>query len=414
MKKKRLLLITYFYGMQGSAMSEYISDRIYAFEQLGYKVDLLTSTISKNLSSENLKVVHIPSITPYHYFNEIKLSPHNHILKRILALPLVVSIGLLNQLLEKIILGRVGSGYWSWSILTTLAVFIANRVFNYELSISSGGPASAHLANILGSKFSKTLKIIELQDPLTGEGVGETNISNSFLSRFETILHKFSDQIIHINKSAYLESIRFQKTSIKYNFYYPSSRNFNITNKDKIIQDKITFVHMGSLYSSRNLNNLLTALSKLDFSKLRVKKIVFWNIGNVENIFNYDIKTDNFEFLHIPTLNRVEALNKASEADVLFLVQHLDKRSNYSFPYKLWDYLNLEIPILSLHNNLELHEMLTSLGHFSCDASDTDLISQTLNSLLETLQNNNTKYYSNINLIDQMRLFLTLCQTKTN
>ena len=72
------------------------------------------------------------------------------------------------------------------------------------------------------------------------------------------------------------------------------------------------------------------------------------------------------------------------------------------------------MPILSLHNNLELHEMLTSLGHFSCDASDTDLISETLKTLLESLKNKKIESVSNINLIEQTRLFLNLCGIKTN
>jgi len=72
-------------------------------------------------------------------------------------------------------------------------------------------------------------------------------------------------------------------------------------------------------------------------------------------------------------------LKKALEADILLIVQHSDKRSITTMPFKTYDYLNTGKLIFALiFKNNEIKELLQDHGHIVCQVDDVNEIKDKL------------------------------------
>ena len=137
---------------------------------------------------------------------------------------------------------------------------------------------------------------------------------------------------------------------------------------------KIILTHLGTLYSSRNFKNLILAVEFLSKQKkISLNKIKILNLGD---IYGEDQQSDckkNY-IVWKNSIDRIQALNKCNQSDILLLIQHTDDRSKLTFPYKVYEYLNLGKPILALINNNELKKMLTKRGHICANIKDNNEI----------------------------------------
>ena len=127
---------------------------------------------------------------------------------------------------------------------------------------------------------------------------------------------------------------------------------------DRNRNNQIKIVHLGSIYGNRNLDNWFRALDELYSLKLlEPGKLQIVNIGmsNSANSENYLRRKD---YKLIEAQPRILALEMATSADYLLLLQHTDDRSRETIPYKLYDYLNLGIPIIALISNSEINDIL--------------------------------------------------------
>ena len=117
-------------------------------------------------------------------------------------------------------------------------------------------------------------------------------------------------------------------------------------------------MHLGTLYGSRNLDLFFEALDEL-YAEKRVKAgdLAIVNIGSVYcNQKEEYLRRKDFSVLE--EMSRQEAIQRASKADAMLIVQHADSRSLETIPYKSYDYLNLNRPILGLIDNPELSSLL--------------------------------------------------------
>jgi hypothetical protein len=56
--------------------------------------------------------------------------------------------------------------------------------------------------------------------------------------------------------------------------------------------------------------------------------------------------------------------------DYMLLVQHTDKRSNLTIPYKFYDYLNINKPMFGILNNQELEKIFKKNNYHYSNASN--------------------------------------------
>lgn len=393
--KKKIILVSYYGGIDGSCQSEWLDDKIDAINHLDYKIILITSTackknhfIKKNDHLKIHKLIRIPSLSAIDNLHEFELNKETNNFFLNFSRLLLGFLGMPFDLVIYLITLGKGEGRWLWSITSFIQILLQKKDDD-TLIVSTGGPASAHIAAIIAKILSfKSLKLItELQDPLSGEKIGRNIFSSLYLIMVEIFILKFSDKIIYVTKeAAFKASHKFKKFKNKIFGIYPGSRLF-IQNQSLVFnktEKKITFIHLGSLYSTRNFDILVKAINCDDqISKMIINKEIKFkivNLGHVAPEIRNRIKKINYIKIFKPR-NRIKALNIAKMYDYLLLIQNNDSRSKLTIPYKTYDYLNLNKPIFSLIQNNELKNILKVNGHLTASTSDQTEVNQNLRNI---------------------------------
>lgn len=371
--KKRVLVLSYFPPSDSGSMSLWTSDKILALKQLGYSVDLITSPIEKVKQIDFVKVYQVYSVNPSSFWSEYN---SGKIKRGLLLLPIIYSLGLIQELLERITLKRIGDGMWGWLIPSLFKSIFLRMRYKYDLVLSLGGPTSSHLTTAIFSRFFLLPCVIEFMDPIVGEDIGHNSRSAYYFKYLEKFLVSSPIKIVFVTREAALECIRRYPSKNNINYIYTSSPASiksialgNLVNNSGFI---LKIGYFGEMYSTRNYNTLFSALKKIDSKELGI----FFeldhyggrptlDLNGLENILRFDLKSN---------IKRINAMQEALTYSLLLIVQHSDERSKITFPYKTWDYLNLERPILALLNNNELKSILDDLGHYTCNVNDVDSI----------------------------------------
>lgn len=399
---KKILIVSYF-SNDGGANAEWVLDKVYAFKKLGFKVDIVTS-MSNELLKNHKNFVRLPSLSPTISYYELKRNFKQNFILYLIFFPAIISIGLVSEVLERFILGRLGHGMWSWFPSTMFYLLIFKIMTKYEFIYSCGGPPSAYLASIVYSKLSQTRLIVDFQDHLVGSDIGSKS-SAPYLEIVEKFVVKHASKVNYHMRSTMMSAQTRYPSNTNLFFSYTSSRRF--IQKDfisKVPQNGLKFraIHLGTIYSNRNfltLEKLIDEASKKNPELF----IEITNLGYV-TIENSKINSNRLKLEIIDSAPRVDAVRTAINFDFLFLVQHLDDRSLNSFPFKVWDYLNLDVPIFALVNNYELETILRNHGHYVSNIHDKNNSELEFLSLIQDMRNGNVEIISNtFDLIQQTR-----------
>jgi len=291
--------------------------------------------------------------------------------------PIPFIFGRLYDLLAKKWISYDNPARWSWALTCLpIVVFIKFR-YNCKKVFCTGGSAGAQLLGVLVSKFCTIKLYLEFQDPIVGSEINRSHKNEKLIYRLENYFINASNKTVYVTKEAAKSaSKRHPELVKKIHFIYPGSWQFFIQqNKKRSNQlGNFQFVHLGTLYGSRNLDNFFIALDQLVNEGFpNSEKVTVKNIGAI-NINPSSIYENRNEFELVEPLNRVEALKYCAGSDMLLLIQHSDARSIETIPYKTYDYFNLNMPIFGIINNPELETILNSLGHYSANATSVDSI----------------------------------------
>lgn len=381
-KKDRLLLISYFYGTKGCCPAEWADDKVDAISKIGNKIILLTSISSKKNESKGVIHYRIPSLSIQdlkHELSELKNEKMDiPYIQLFLFMPFAITLGYLLDLLQKIITSGNGGGKWSWAFPASVcALYLAIR-YNCRTIFTTGGPASAHLAGVFVSLLTGKKLICELQDPLSGKDIGRTVNSSKLLSSVEKIIMKAANKVVFVTKNAAAHAKnKYKNVKTEIVAIYPGSKFFS-KSEDNILTDKLTMIHLGTLYSTRNFNTLIQAIDELiEEGLIAESQIEILNLGEIYG----DIKEHHLSRSYVKQESikpREEAIHIASTYMVSLLIQHSDSRSEATIPYKTYDYINIGNPILALTNSEELSSLLIDNGHISVDVNDVNLIKKTV------------------------------------
>ena len=137
----------------------------------------------------------------------------------------------------------------------------------------------------------------------------------------EKFIIKESTKTIYCTKNAMkFAQKKYIDFSKKIDFVYPGS-NVIGKEKNKQVNKKINITYLGSLYQSRNLDNLIEALFLLKQEGYDVEKLFEINLyGNIDKDIFYRINQVKLKIINIHGLiDRDLAMNKASQSDVLLL-----------------------------------------------------------------------------------------------
>lgn len=395
---EKILMITYFYGTKGCCPAEWADDKVDAMCKMDKNTILLTSIFSKKNTQSGVKHYRIPSLSIQdlrHEIHEIELEnmPMPYI-KLILWFPFIITLGWGLDMAQKIFTSGNGGGKWSWTFPASVAALFLALFHNCKKIFTTGGPASAHLAGVFVSKLTGKVLVCELQDPLTGKDIGRTANSAKMLGRVEEIIMKNTNKVVFVTKSAadYAKS-KYHDVKAEIVSIYPGSKFFTKSKSSENSSTKLRMIHLGTLYSTRNLNTLIQAIDELIFEgKISKDQIEILNLGEIYG----EIKEHHLSKSYIKQEGikpREEAINIASKFMVSLLVQHADSRSEATIPYKTYDYINIGNPILALTNSEELSKLLADNGHISVDVNNMSAIKRILLHIFNDYENikNNIK-----------------------
>jgi hypothetical protein len=231
--------------------------------------------------------------------------------------------------------------------------------------------------------------VCEFQDPLLGATMNRSQNTRTIASLIESWLVKSEHKVIFVTKAAAKAAQnRNQKHKLKIQAVYPSSWNFNISQEinEHGTDGNIEFLHLGTLYDSRNLDLFFKALDNLKKRGFRFSdKVRITNLGSVYcNCAR--IYEERPDYLQINEMSRIEALTRARKSTYLLLIQHKDDRSLETIPYKTYDYLNLGLPILGLLKNPELAELIKLYGGISAESDYVKSIEAALEMVLSNVK----------------------------
>lgn len=385
-KMKRLLILSYYANMPGACQAEWIDDKIDSITSSSYQVSVVSSDCANRYSGDGIDHWRISSISATDYLDErrrILDSGKKPRARDWLMLPLVLTIGFLVDFTQYLTTRGLGEGRWSWAIPAFIASSIAcitDRPFSI---LSTGGPASAHLAAILAGKIFHLPVIVELQDPLSGDGIGRNAQARGWLYKVEKIIVKYATKVVYVTEGA-ANFAREQFNSNKIVHVYPGAKRFDTDEATRKKQgSKFRMVHLGSLYATRTFSEIMSALESLiEQEKISCDDIELINLGHVAGHIRREIEEKPYVKIMAP-VSRIEALKFAANCDATLLIQNSDDRSQVTIPYKTYDYLNLKTPIIALLNSSELTVMLSEAGHNAMDLKDLDGIAAAVYKLMK-------------------------------
>ncbi len=397
---KNIFVISYFSNMPGVCQAEWVDDRISAFVKRGYKLLLFSSLCSFKSKDSSVSHIRIPSFTPHSFTFEYDQIIEKKILFSNLKMNLFKWYYLITRLIYKIMCSiglRTGEARWGWMISAFIySLRYIGRIRKSEFIYTTGGPPGGHLIAIVIGKILGIKVICELQDPLTGDDIGRNKFSKLGFQIVEKLIIKYATNTIFCTQNAsVVAKSKYKKYSKKINFVYPGAFPVEIEKISKFSNGNIMkVIYLGSLYQTRNFDTLMLALRSLSNDFDLAGRIQIDIYGNMDNDIRNRIDQFEFPIIHKHGLvSRQEAMKSAKESDVLLLIQNSDLRSSVTIPFKIYDYLNLKIPILGLiYKNSELESILTEHGHLACQVDD---INQIKAAILQYLTNYE-HFYSNI------------------
>lgn len=385
--EKNILILSYYANIPGACQAEWIDDKIDSLLTLGHKITLISSFCGDRSGNSLIKHYLLPSISLVDFLDERKRRKNDGLTipwRFYLAFPFILLFGVPLDCLQYFLTKGHGDGCWSWTFPSLVASLFLSFKSKPDIILTTGGPASPHLAGIILSKLIKRPVVVELQDPLSGQDIGRNSHSAGYLYKIEKFITSKADKVVYVtNKAADFAIDQFNTRNIF--GVYPGAKDFGI--KSKIINvvknEKFKIVHLGSLYATRNFTSIIKAIDALIASgKFTAENFELINLGHVAPEIRMEILKKSYVKIR-PPVNREEALNFAATSSLNILIQNGDERSQVTIPYKTYDYLNLGNKILGLLNSDELTNLLERHGHSAAPVGDVKQITEKLEHILE-------------------------------
>lgn len=364
--------------MPGFSPSEWIDSKLSAARAIGQHVTVVTSADSELETCQHQSLIRIHSLSLRDFRIEQSNLRKRHKRAGFFSEILANTLGRVFDALFFRIVGSFSDGRWSWVLLSMPVVIYLGLRLRPSVIVATGGPSSALFAAALASFFPGVAKpVIELQDPFIGS---EMKVSHRVMSGMvvaQKLLLRASKKYVVVSEAsraklvAAFPSFR-EKVHCIYPYAQPSTDRGRVTEQEER-GDTVELLHLGTLYGTRNLGSLFEAI---DFG-LREGVFEAGEFRVVNLGADYTAIERLGDYSTLPATGKADAISRASDSDVLLLVQHSDDRSLETIPFKFYDYLNLDKPILVIGRNKEIKALLSDFD-FYADVLDPKEIVQEL------------------------------------
>jgi hypothetical protein len=411
-----LLVISFFTGIRGNCPAEWADDKIRVLEAVGRETLVLTGMGCHVTNRPGVRYVRVPSPSWNDYkeeVKELKAGGEKVPLGMYLFKPFAFAFGnIIDYFLRKVVKG-ISAGRWSWLISALPVALWLKLRYGVRDVFCTGGPTSAHVVGGAVVRLTGGRLFCEFQDPLLGATMTRSSITRRISASIEAWLVRCSTSAIYVTQeAARLARERNPEHAWQINGIYPGAWQFvpPVSQDERGKGEVFEFLHLGTLYGSRNLDlffDALDALHKEGFEHALAVRVV--NLGAVycEKAPLYLARPD---FQSLNALDRVNAIRRARQASCLILVQHTDERSRETIPYKTYDYLNLGLPVFGLLNNDELRALIESHGGCAAQVDDPELIKAALRNCLTEMAKTGAERPIISERIDISRQFLKILE----
>jgi hypothetical protein len=397
-QKKRWLILSHAFNMDGRAASLTITDKIPYFLDTGVEPIVLSAItgIKDSRFPHYQFIAWGPSGFRFDFrhwvANKYRRGWFYKITTRTVSLLLAPFIAI-----EKLLLGY--SSQWSWALPAFVRGYFLIRSGKVDVIYSIGSAWSAHLAGVWLKKATGLPLISEVHDPLvirkSPEDQGFEKPKNRdarFRHYLESQLCKYSDYVWWFTDGALhyakVRNPNLNTPSNAHGFVVTPGANPPgglVANQAHVYKEKLHLCHFGSLANDRSLSTILIALASL-FEK-------FPQARNLIKIHAYGAPLDNLSIEVIERLNfsdvliahgrleldpatgksgRQRVAEKMQEADVLILLHGNDEWCAEYIPSKFYDYLWTGRPIWGItHRNPQLDQMLLDRGAYLSTEGDS-------------------------------------------
>ena len=404
-EKKRWLILSHGFNMDGRAASQTITDKIPYLLEAGVEPIVLSAiTGFKDQRFPHYQYLAWgPSAFRFDFRHWIANQYGRGFIYKLLTRAVSIFLSPLIAL-EKLTLGY--SSQWSWAMPAFINGYRLIRAGKIDLVYSTGGAWSAHLAGLWLKRVTGLPWIVEVHDPLVirkdpndqGFGVPK-NRDARFRHYLEKQLTCFADKVWWFTDGAlHYAKVRNPCLNTPNNAHGfvvipgahpPGSLSSNKAHK---YTNKLNLCHFGSLAKDRSLSIILKALVPLfkkypkarDFIQVHEygAPLDAFSIEAIEKFGFNDVLISHGR-LEIDSSTgksgRQRVVEKMQEADVLILLHGNDEWCAEYIPSKFYDYLWTGRPIWGItHRNPQLDQMLLQRGAYLSAEGDSEGISMAL------------------------------------
>lgn len=367
-----VLLVSYSTGMPGFSPSEWVDDKLEAARQAGQYVIVVTSASSKLQTCSHQRVIRVASISRADFEQEQLQCAESGLEMPMGARVLPTIFGRLFDSLFRALAGSRSDGRWSWTFAAFPAILFASARHRPDAFFATGGPSSAQFAACLAS-FAPWVKapVLEFQDPFLGLEMNLSSRTLRAMRALDQFMIRRARKYVTVSKGSLGRLLsRTPHGGNKLEAIYPFAHPKLVDAKplpDQEGSGPVEFLHTGTLYGSRTLTPLFSVLDKsYEAGELLRGSVIITNLGA-----DYTDSPERSDYQRLPAVPRTKAITRALHAHCLLLVQHSDSRSLETIPFKLYDYLNLSIPILVIGRNGEIRGLLSE-ADFYTEIGDVD------------------------------------------
>lgn len=404
-EKKRWLIISHAFNMDGRAASLTITDKIPYFLEAGIEPIVLSAItgLKDERFPHHQYIAWGPSGFRFDFrhwiANKYGRGWFYKLTTRTVSVLLAPFIAI-----EKLFLGY--SSQWSWSLPAFLHGYRLIRAGKVDLVLSVGSAWSAHLAGIWLKKATGIELISEVHDPLVirkdpnDQGFEKPknrdarfrHYLENQLTRYSNKVWWFTDGALHYAK---VRNPNLNTQNYAHGFvvtpgaYPPGSLSANQTHE---YTDKLNLCHFGSLANDRSLSTILNALVPLLKKYPQARDLIrvhaygapldSMSIEAIEKFGFGDVLLAHGRLEIDPITGksgRERVAEKMQEADVLILLHGNDEWCAEYIPSKFYDYLWTGRPIWGItHRNPQLDQMLLERGAYLSAEGDSEGISMAL------------------------------------
>jgi glycosyltransferase involved in cell wall biosynthesis len=400
-EKKRWLILSHAFNMDGRAASLTITDKIPYFLEAG--VEPIVFSAITGLKDQRFPHYQFIAWGPSGFRFDFRHWVANKygrgwfykLTTRTVSLLLAPLIAI-----EKLCLGY--SSQWSWSLPAFLHGYRLIKAGKVDVVLSVGSAWSAHLAGVWLKKATGIELISEVHDPLvirkspTDQGFEKPkNRDARFRHYLENQLTRFSDKVWWFTDGAlHYAKVRNPNLNTPKNAHgfrvipgaYPPA-SF-IAKQAHQYSDKLNLCHFGSLANDRSLSIILKALVPLFKKYPRARDHIrvhaygaaldSLSVDTMKQLGFDDVLLAHGRLEIDPVTGksgRQRVAEKMQEADVLILLHGNDEWCAEYIPSKFYDYLWSGRPIWGItHRNPQLDQMLLDRGAYLSTEGNSESI----------------------------------------